>query len=651
MNNTKGNAPVGKTVDRSLRTPGDSAPYFFHQGTSMKAYEWLGVHPVEGARSKRHRAYVFRVWAPNADAVSVVGDFCDWQTEDFPMTRISEKGVWECTLPEGLVREGDLYKYFIKNGDRELYKADPYGFSMQAPPGSASVVVDLDGYEWHDSGWMTWRRERFDRAHTNAQPINVYEVNLASWKKHADGSYLSYAELASELIPYVKQMGYTHIELMPISEYPFDGSWGYQVTGYYAPTARFGTPRELMHFVDRFHEAGLGVILDWVPAHFPKDAHGLYEFDGQPLYEYQDPRRMEHRAWGTRCFDVGREEVQSFLVSNAVYWAEKYHIDGLRVDAVASMLYLDYDRAPGDWTPNAYGGHESLDAIAFFQKLNRTLEEYYPDVMTVAEESTAWKNVTSFDEGGLGFTFKWNMGWMNDALSYAKEDPLWRSYHHGKITFPLMYAFSERFVLPISHDEVVYGKGSLIGKMPGDYDTKFAGVRAFLLYMMTQPGKKLLFMGSEIGQFDEWDHTREVQWSLTEFERHRQLQRYVAELNAFYLCEPALWEQDDSWKGFQWIDPDNREQSVFTYRRIDGAGEECLVAINFLPVTRDAFLLGVPEKGVYEEVFSTERIEYGGRGARNGGKLRSITQPTGEYPACIRVNLAPMSAAVFKKKV
>ena len=482
----------------------DQAPYFFHQGTSQKAYEYLGVHRERGQ-------YRFRVWAPHADAVWVCGDFNDWRGDEYPMRRVTESGVWETEISTSVIREGALYKYRIQNGEREMYKADPYGYRMQKPPETASVVYDIEGYAWRDAGWMQYRSDRFTRETLMKQPINIYELHFGSWVKDKERKSLSYGDLARELASYVKQMGYTHVELMPIAEHPFDGSWGYQVCGYFAPTSRFGEPKEFMNFVDTLHEAGIGVILDWVPAHFPKDEHGLFEFDGQPLYE-----REEWTAWGTRWFDVGRKEVQSFLISNAFYWVEKYHVDGLRVDAVSSMLYLDYGKGPGEWEPNCFGDNRNLESIAFFRSLNAALVKEHPDVMTIAEESTAFPNVTSFDHDGLGFSLKWNMGWMNDSLSYIGKDPLWRKYDHGKLTFALSYSFGERYVLPISHDEVSHGKLSLLDKMPGGYADKFSGLRAYLAYLMTHPGKKLLFMGSEIGQFREWDADGEVEWFRTD---------------------------------------------------------------------------------------------------------------------------------------
>lgn len=617
----------------------DLAPYFFHQGTSDHAFDYLGAH-----RSKN--GYVFRVWAPNADAAAVCGDFNGWNPGAAPMRRVTEGGVWEAEIPGA--EEGQNYKFYFRNGEKEIYKADPYGFRAQMPPETASVLCDLDGYRWKDAGWMRYRAGRFTREAAGSQPINIYELHAGSWMRHEDGTPLSYVELASELAPYVKQMHYTHVELMPVSEYPFDGSWGYQVCGYYAPTARFGTPKEFMEFVDILHEAGIGVILDWVPAHFPKDAHGLYEFDGQPLYEYQGADRMEHAGWGTRRFDVGRQEVQSFLISNAVFWAERYHVDGLRVDAVASMLYLDYDKKPGEWIPNVNGDNKCLEAIAFFRKFNSRMAERYPDVMTVAEESTAWSNVTDFRQDGLGFTFKWNMGWMNDSLAYASRDPIFRKYHHNQMTFSITYAFSERFVLPISHDEVVHGKRSLLDRMPGEYDQKFAGTRTYLAYLMTHPGKKLLFMGSEIGQFREWDFAGQIEWFLLDYEQHRKLQLYNAELNRFYLEHKELWEGDTDWNSFRWIDADNGEQSIYSYRRASKDGKELIILLNFLPVRRENFLLAVPDAGIYEEVFNSDDRRYGGEGTLNPGQYRTEDCLLRGYGKAIRITVPAMSAVIFR---
>ncbi len=609
------------------------APFLFHQGTNYEAYEFLGAHRLaDGAE------WVFRVWAPHALSVYVVGDFNGWG-EDAPMRRVTADGVFETTVRAERFAESPLYKYRIVTDHGDLYKADPYGFSMEKPPNTASAVCDLS-YTWHDEGWMT-HRARVMSHNAYEQPMNIYEVHLGSWKRHEDGSYLSYRELADELVPYVKQMGYTHVELMPVMEHPFDGSWGYQVCGYYAPSARFGGPTDFMAFVDAMHCAGIGVILDWVPAHFPKDAHGLYEFDGEALYEFQGEDRMEHREWGTRCFDVGRNEVECFLISNAAFWANRYHADGLRVDAVASMLYLDYDREPGQWNPNIYGENKSLEAIAFFQKLNSHMKNRFPDVMMIAEESTAWPNVTRFDGGGLGFSLKWNMGWMNDMLFYSALDPIYRKFHHDKTTFSLTYSFSEAFVLPISHDEVVHGKKSLLDKMPGDYDMKFAGTRAFFTYMMTHPGKKLMFMGNEIGQFREWDFEGQIEWFLLDYDKHAALQRYFAELNHFYLAHPALYEVDNSWEGFTWIDPNDRDRSILSYRRIDKKGNELIVVINFTPVERKNCWLKAPFNGDYEELLNSDDARFGGSGLTNAGTLK-----TDEHGG-LSLSLAPLGASIL----
>ncbi len=619
---------------------GDMAAYLFHQGTNYKAYDYLGVHKTE-------KGYVFRVWAPNAERIFVVGDFNEW-LESHPMELVTKGGVWEAVLSEEMVRLGDKYKYKIYGGGKVVCKSDPYGIEAELPPDTASVIGNIDDYKWRDGGWLAHRKKKagsFAR-----EPMNVYEIHLGSWKRHEDGSYYTYRELASELAPYVKQMGYTHIELMPVMEHPFDGSWGYQVCSYYAPTSRYGSPTDFMAFVDSMHEAGIGVILDWVPAHFPKDEHGLYEFDGSPLYEYQGWDRIEHAGWGTRRFDVGRNEVECFLISNAMFWIEKYHVDGLRVDAVASMMYLDYDRMPGEWVPNVYGDNKCLEAIAFFQKLNGWLEGKYPDVMMIAEESTAWANVTKFADGGLGFDAKWNMGWMNDTLEYITKDPLFRKYEHKKMTFALTYSFNEKYVLSVSHDEVVHGKKSLIDKMWGDYWQKFAGVRAYLGFMMTHPGKKLLFMGSEFGQFIEWKYDDQLDWFLLDYESHSKLQHYVSSLNHLYLKTPAMWQQDDSWDGFKWIDADNRDQSIFSYRRIDGKGNEYIVLLNFTPVVREDFLLGVPVAGVYEEVFNSDAAEFGGSGVVNIGELKSTGKAWNYLPDSIRLRVPPLGMTILKCK-
>ncbi len=615
--------------------------YLFHQGTGCRAYNYMGVH-------REGDEYVFRVWAPNADRAYLVGNFNGW-SEDCPMQKITDAGIWEVYVDADRVSEGDTYKYKFINGSFVAYKADPYGVYMEKPPSNASVVFDIDGvYDWNDEGWLSYRKRTYESGYYS-QPMNIYEMHLASWKRRPDGTVLSYKEIADELAPYVKQMGYTHVELLPVSEHPFDGSWGYQVGGYYAPTSRFGTPRDFMEFVDIMHTAGIGVILDWVPAHFPKDAFGLYEFDGQPLYEYQGEDRQENRGWGTRRFDVGREEVQSFLVSNAVYWAEKYHADGIRVDAVSSMLYLDYEKEPGEWVPNVYGDNRCLEAVAFFKKLNSSMKKEYPDVLMIAEESTSWPNLTGFENDGLGFDLKWNMGWMNDTLFYVEKDPVYRKYHHDKLTFSLCYAFSEKYVLPISHDEVVHGKKSFLDKMPGDYWRKFAGARAFAAYQMTHPGKKLNFMGNEIAQFREWDYDGSIEWFMLDYEMHAKYQFYISELNNFYLKYPSLWEIDDSWDGFKWIDADMKDESIISFRRIASCGKELVVVINFTPRTYEDYTLPVPFAGAYQELFNSDDVRYGGSGVVNTGYTFK-TEPFShkEYTDAIRLRLPPMGAVVLR---
>ena len=579
--------------------------YLFHQGKNAKAYEFLGSHKLANEDK-----VVFRVWAPHAAAVSVVGDFNGWDTEADPMKKLDDNSVWECTV-QG-IKQFDNYKYCItaQSGEKR-YKADPYGFHTETRPETASKFYDLDGYDWKDEKWMAKRKS----ANVYESPINIYEVHAGSWKQHEDGNFLSYRQLADELTKYVKEMGYTHIELLPVCEHPFDGSWGYQVTGYFAPTSRFGEPKDFMYFVDKCHREGIGVILDWVPAHFPKDAHGLYEFDGRCCYEYQDIRKGEHLQWGTRVFDYGRNEVRSFLTSSAMFWLEKYHIDGLRVDAVASMLYLDYGRNDGEWIANKHGGRENLEAVEFLQNLNISIFREYPDVMMIAEESTAWPLVSKpVGDGGLGFNFKWNMGWANDMFDYVSRDPLFRKYDHEKLTFPLMYAFSENFILPVSHDEVVHGKKSLLDKMFGEYEDKFACMRAFLVYMMTLPGKKMTFMGTEFAPFREWDYQNQLEWFMLGYPAHEKMLEFTARLNNFYLQNKALWQIDDGWDGFEWIDADLRDLNIVTYRRKAIDGSSLSVIVNFSPVTRERFRLKVPAKGNYRVVFCSDDENFGGKG-------------------------------------
>ena len=623
------------------------AAYLFHQGTNFRAFDYLGFHIIS---SDNIKTAVFRTWAPNAKAVFAVGDFNGWD-DSLPMKRITDGGIFEATLPlpPGKISEGDNYKFKIITRDgRILYKADPYAFYSETPPQTASKIVFPHSFPWTDGGYMKSRAATV-KPPDYSVPINIYEVHLASWKRNPDGSCLSYREIADELIPYVKQMGYTHIELMPVMEHPYDGSWGYQVTGYYAPTSRFGTPDDFKSFINDLHSAGIGVILDWVPAHFPKDEHGLFEFDGEPLYEFQGADRMEHAGWGTRKFDIARNEVECFLISNAVFWIEEFHADGIRVDAVASMLYLDYDKKPGEWNPNIYGGNESLESIAFFKKLNSHIAAVHPDVLMTAEESTAFPNVTKpAGEGGLGFNYKWNMGWMNDTLSFAETEYDYRSQFYGKTNFSMMYAYSEKYILPISHDEVVHGKKSLLDRMPGDYWRKFAGSRLFLSYMMFHPGKKLAFMGTEIGQFCEWDFAGSVEWFLLDYEMHKKHQLFVRDLNGFYLSHSQLWHDDHRSEGFRWLRPDDKTNIVSSFLRIDASKEYyngLLVVLNYNYSSKYDFIIDVPYSGKYREVFSSDNELYGGSGCTND---KIIDSYKGEYGNdLIKIKLPPLAAAVF----
>ena len=580
------------TEEKIQSNTSDLPVYLFKQGNNCEAYRYFGAHLETRVGES---GVVFRVWAPHAVAISVVGDFNSWKPGSHPMHKVDGDSVWELFIPG--MKEYDVYKYCVTTRAGDLvYKADPYAFHAETRPSNGSKVYDLSGFAWHDATWQAAQK----KADVINGPMNIYEMHAGSWKMKEGGKPYNYSELADELIPYIKDMGYTHVELLPVMEYPFDGSWGYQVTGYFAATSRYGEPKDLMYFVDRCHEEGIGVILDWVPAHFPKDAHGLGRFDGTGCYEYEDPRIGEHKEWGTYIFNYGRYEVTSFLLSSAMFWLDKYHVDGIRVDAVASMLYLDYNRKDGEWIANAYGGRENLVAVDFLQKLNTVVHMFHPEAMMIAEESTAWPNVTRYPikDMGLGFDYKWNMGWMNDMLSYISLDPLWRNYHHDTLTFSMVYAFSENFMLPISHDEVVYGKGSLINKMPGDYDMKFSGVRGFVAYMMAHPGKKLMFMGSEIGQFDEWNANEELEWNLLSFEKHRQLNRFFAEVNKFYRDVPAMHENDYDWDGFQWIALDDYKNSIISFRRIAYDGSEIICVCNFQPVQHDNYVVGVPEYGL-----------------------------------------------------
>ncbi|MBQ8229516.1 MAG: 1,4-alpha-glucan branching protein GlgB [Clostridia bacterium] len=618
--------------------------HLFHHGENFKTYELMGAHPTV---VKRKRGFVFRVWAPRAERVSVVGEFNGWNPDSHIMERMIDGETFELFIA-GL-KQYDAYKYCIQTKDgRTLYKADPYAFHAETPDGgvsNASKLYDLSGYKWKDKAYSDKQK------HSNiySSPMNVYEVNLLSWRLHADGSYYTYRELAKELVDYVVKMGYTHVEFMPVTEHPFDGSWGYQVTGYYAVTSRLGTPHDFMYLVDAFHSAGIGVILDWVPAHFPKDAFGLYEFDGEALYEASQWDRKENKGWGTRKFDYGRNEVVSFLISSAIFFFEKFHVDGLRVDAVASMLYLDYDKHPGEWVPNIYGENKNLEAVAFLRRLNEAVFGFFPKALMIAEESTAWPMVTRpTSMGGLGFNFKWNMGWMNDVLRYFSVNPLFRRYEHSKLTFSMMYAFSENYVLPISHDEVVHGKASLIGKMPGEYWEKFSGVRAFLGYMMTHPGKKLNFMGSEIGQFKEWNYKEGVEFFLTQYPLHVKLQRMVQELNALYKNTPALYEIEDSWEGFEWLAADDADTNFIAYERKDRAGNAVVVMINFSGSDYGHYRLGVP-KGKYRMLFNTDAIRYGGGGTLKKRVFNTAKSYSHGKEYSIEFNIPKLTCVILQK--
>lgn len=615
--------------------------YLFHEGSNSNAYEYFGSH------RKNKNTVVFRVWAPDAKNVSVTGDFNDWSETENPMKLLKNSGgVWEAEIKN--IKPYDMYKYCITAADgRTLMKCDPYGFHMETRPGTATKYYEIDDcYEWHDEKWVEGRNDK----NIYESPVNIYEIHAGSWKQYDDGNFYSYRALADSLVPYVKKMGYTHIEFMPLTEYPFDGSWGYQVTGYFAATSRYGEPKDLMYLVDKCHANGIGVILDWVPAHFPKDANGLYEFDGGPLYEYSDPRKGEHYGWGTRVFDFGKNEVRSFLMSSASFWLKKYHLDGIRIDAVASMLYLDYDRKDGEWVPNKNGGNENLEAVEFLQKLNENIFRDFPYAMMIAEESTSWPMVTKpVFSGGLGFNFKWNMGWMNDILRYFSLDGFFRKYNHDCITFSMFYAFSENFVLPISHDEVVHGKKSLIDKMPGSYDEKFAGVRAFLGYMMAHPGKKLMFMGQEFGQFIEWNYEKGLDWLLLDYPKHRALQNYFKKINEFYKANPAFWQIDYSWEGFSWISSDDKDNSVIAFRRIDEKGKEIIVVCNFTNVERCDYRIGIPKKGAYKIVFNSDDVDFGGEGKGNKGKLKTESINMHGFEQSISLDLPPMSAIYIKK--
>lgn len=636
-NQWESNAPY-----RFMPTLGDLDLYLAGEGTHHRLYERLGAHLHETDGVK---GVSFAVWAPNARRVSVIGDFNRWDGRLFPMRQMGSSGIWEIFVP-GL-GQGTVYKYEIKTGKGDLrIKTDPYAFAMELRPGTASIVWEVEAYEWHDDVWMTTRSER----NLRQEPMAIYEVHLGSWMRVAEeeNRWLTYRELAPKLVEHVKKFGFTHVEIMPVAEHPFDGSWGYQVTGYYAPTSRFGNPDDFKYFVDACHQHGIGVIMDWVPAHFPKDDYSLRLFDGTALYEHVDPREGEHAEWGTLIFNFGRHEVRNFLMANALFWLDKYHIDGLRVDAVAAMLYLDYGRQDGEWIPNRYGGNENLEAVEFFRELNKAVYGLFPGCFTIAEESTAWTGVTSPAHlGGLGFGFKWDMGWMHDTLLYFSKDPVHRKYHHNNLTFSMMYAYSENFVLPFSHDEVVYGKGSLLRKMPGDDWQKFANLRLLLAYMYTHPGKKLLFMGSELAQWDEWYHEKGLDWHLQPDSMHKAFQQFMMDLGRLYLEHSALWELDPSPEGFSWIDCNDSEGSVISYVRY-GRENHLVCAFNFTPVPRQSYRVGVPGQGSYRERINSDSVYYGGSDLGNEGRIEVEKIPSHGFPQSISPVIPPLACLILE---
>lgn len=619
--------------------------YLFNSGDNFKSYEMLGSHKVkiDGVDGWR-----FAVWAPKAVNVRVVGDFNGWNGYDKMLERIETSGVWYGFFTD--IEEGMLYKYAIEAEDGETYyKADPYAVKSELRPGTASVTKDIsNNYKWGDKAWISARGKNS----TLTEPMNIYEIHIGSWKIHDDGSFYTYRELADELVPYVKKMGYTHIELMPITEYPFDGSWGYQVTGFFSATTRYGESEDLKYLIDKCHKNHIGIIMDWVPAHFPRDAHGLRMFDGTPVYEYADPRLGEHKDWGTMVFDYSKSEVISFLISSAYFWAEQYHIDGIRVDAVSSMLYRDYSRNDGEWVPNEYGGNGNLEAVDFLKKLNKIMGTEFPNFMMVAEESTAWPLVTAPPENdGLGFNYKWNMGWMNDTLRYMGMDPYFRKDNHSLLTFMMMYAYSENYILPLSHDEVVHGKGSMLNKMFGEYDEKFAAYRTLLGYYMTMPGKKMLFMGGEFGQMLEWRYDDQLEWNVLEIDKHKRLHQYVKDLNHFYMENKALWELDTSWDGFRWVNEADSENSVLSYiRRGRHAADNVVVVANFTPVERPIYKIGVPLAGEYEVVFHSSAVKYGGNKRITKKVYKTKNMQFSDMMYTIEVAIDGNSVMFLKKK-
>lgn len=636
-----GNMALSRTKKPMKQSNDADLPlYLFHQGTNYQAYKYFGSHTFTEGKKKYT---VFRVWAPHAESVSLVGDFNDWQVGKNPLKKVEDGESWEIVMPA--FRTYDNYKYAVTRNGKTTLKSDPFAYHAETAPATASKVYDVEGWSFKAYEYEENRKNSlpYDK------PMNIYEVNLASWKRKEDGGYLSYKELEKELVPYVKELNYTHVEFMPVSEYPFDGSWGYQVTGYFGVTSRFGTPEDFKNLVDAFHKAGIGVILDWVPAHFPKDEHGLYEFDGTSQYEYDDELKKEHKAWGTRIFDFGKKEVRSFLISSALFYFDVYHVDGLRVDAVASMLYLDYDRKQGEWRPNAKGTNINLEAVEFLQQLNSAVFASHPYALMIAEESTAFPMVTMpASIGGLGFNFKWNMGWMNDVLSYVSVDPVFRGGCHNKLTFSMMYAFSENFILPVSHDEVVYGKRSLVNKMPGSYEKKFAGLRAFMGYMTAHPGKKLIFMGQEFAQFDEWNFATGLQFNLLDVKAHALTKKFFTDLNGFYKENDAFWSIEKSWDGFKWVIADDNTNNVLAFVRKGLSGKEVLCVINFSGLEMRDYKVGADGEE-YVVAFSSDDKKYGGNGQFRKKKFLSAKKGMHGYERSIKLNLAPMSFVYLEK--
>ena len=627
-----------------ISTFSESDLYLYHQGTNYHSYQIFGAHFTEMMGQQGVR---FTLWAPHAQAVSVVGSFNDWQIDKHPMHRQEDGSIWSVFVA-GLT-EGTIYKYAIQTASGEaILKADPYGYFCEVRPNTASIAYDVTQYEWQDEKWLDQKR----KSTPYETPMLTYEVHLGSWQRKENGEFLTYREVAQRLVAYVKEMNYTHIELMPLNEYPFDGSWGYQATGYYAVTSRYGEPRDFMYLVDLCHQHEIGVILDWVPGHFCRDAHGLRHFDGEPLYESGNEQLAENYEWGTTNFDYGRTEVQSFLISNAMFWFNLYHIDGLRIDAVANMLYLNYGRKEGEWQPNKYGGAGNLEAMEFLRKLNQAIFEFHPEALMIAEESTSWPLISKpVYMGGMGFNFKWNMGWMNDMLRYMEMDPVHRKWHHHLVTFSFMYAFSENFVLPLSHDEVVHGKRSLLNKMPGDYWQQFANLRAFYGYWMAHPGKKLLFMGSEFGQFIEWKYDDSLDWHLLEYPMHQKMHDYVKALNGFYQAQPSFWEIDCDWQGFEWIDCNDYTQSIISFmRRGKNKDDFTLVICNFTPMVHQGYRLGVPEAGSYIEVFNSDHDVYGGSNVINEGEFASEAIAWHDKPQSILFTVPPLATIYLKLK-